>query len=908
MANIKYISKFAGYSNYSDPTNTPVNFLIAGSQNVFIEDGAKLEPRAGMAYLGDPGTQGTQSNPYWTLAHRIHSKYDEFVNKQGITMPIRVYYDGRTAVGDVIETYLPDYIFGVAQTTKKWYRITALTPTLPIVSTHRYFWAEWFDPLTTTLQPELIFTYGGNKIGNYSGGFAPIVTITPTTLQTVPGTTWEQQGFIWAPEGTNIITVNGIEHTVTGGFGTDTVIVASTAGISVNDVAFQNVYFNDTLGGKTTYDVCSLINNQVYYLDWKQRNGYVSWNRNQLSSVSTTVFNGVGLDDGIIGGTYTGANFESFKVTIDTVSPDITDQEFIPGTGSLNDGKYNTGGYTDVSGNTNVYKVAMLADLTLAAVVGGGTLFTVGDTVVGTTSKATGVIVAILGTAFVPIYLMRMTTGFGYSNAEILTASSTGFINNQVASQWQNSIQYSKNNVVVNINNGSGSLPITPLNTTLTTLSDGLTIQFANLQGHGVGDVFQLTMRRGGVDTFQFSQNGGALSAPISITTGAQTLADGVEITFSNKTGHTIGDSFSAFGTQAISRGWSNFTYDNPNRLPGQGFNFLLDSNGWTMKPQETWMLLNSASGHFYDIETKLSANLLSETITVTRLKSEPQNKVLFPYLINYIKNQLATVSHEKTFDILGRQKFLELQQSKTLSDAVRIDFETVDWEDADVLYFKRKIFFNVPRTTDAGKGGCIFVWDDYRKYWHTPMVFSKRISLLSVIDNVLVGHSYEQNESYQLFTGLSDLGTFPIRVRGVLPYDSSGNRYNYKAVSSVGFEGYMDGNPEVEYTINIEVGGCKGQKKGLINPLNTPAGICLPADRASLGKSSLGFHGLGNDPITSPPHFFYIQSFDNQPYYQRNIEFSCDLFDAIFSLISLGTSVDTNNTNNMTITDKSPL
>jgi len=712
------------------------------------------------------------------------------------------------------------------------------------------------------------------------------------------------KGFIWSTEGTNIITVNGVEYTVTAGFGTDTITVASTAGISINDLVFQNVYFNDTLSGATIYDVCSIINNQVYYIDWNQRNVYISWNRNQIADLSTTIFNGVGLDDGIFSGTYTGTTQKTFKAIINSADPGEDIQEFIPGSaGSQNGATYDTSAYSGPAGTTNLYSVDVIADVTIG--YSPTVAFVIGESIQGGTSQAEGIIVARQTVGLGELLGIKMLTTNGFIAGENITGLSSGLvvaITGSVTNRgW---FQYSKNGVVVNTNTGFGSFPYNILfSSGAITLSDGLTFRFTSDTGQEVGDSYKLTIRAASIDTFQWT-NGGALSAPIAITGGAQALSDGISITFSSTTGHTIGDAWTSIATQMMARGWSNFTYDNPNRLPGQGFTLLLDSNGWTMKPQERMMLINSQSGHFYDIEIKLSADLLGETVVVTRLKSEPQNKVLFPYLINYIKNQLATISNEKTFDVLGRQKFLELQQSKTISDAVRIDFATVDWEDADVLYFKRKIFFNIPRTTDSGSGGCIFVWDDYRKYWHSPQVFGKRISLLSVIDDKLIGHSYEQNESYELFVGENDLGLFPIATRMVFPYDSSGNRYTEKALSAIGFEGYMAGNPVIEYTINLGVGGCEGQKKGIISPLNTKAGICLPVDRASLGKSGLGFHGLGNDPVDVIPHFFYIKTFDNQAYYQRNIEISCDSLDQRWSLISLGTDLNASGINNVTITD----
>ena len=125
---LSFIKKFSGYFNYRDITNLLPNALTVGSQNMFVLDGVKIATRGGMSFLGAQGTVGVNTNISWTLAHRIHSHYDTFTGNQGIIMPFRVYYSGTTAGGDIVDTWLPTYIAGVAQTTKKWYQVNANAP------------------------------------------------------------------------------------------------------------------------------------------------------------------------------------------------------------------------------------------------------------------------------------------------------------------------------------------------------------------------------------------------------------------------------------------------------------------------------------------------------------------------------------------------------------------------------------------------------------------------------------------------------------------------------------------------------------------------------------------------------------------------------------------------------------
>ncbi len=904
---IKYNSTWTGYKNFRDITNMSITDLAPGSQNVFIHDGEKIEPRAGIDYFGAPGTQGTNINPYWTLANRIHSKYDEFVNVQGTKIPVRIYYSGNLAQGDVMDVWLPIYVGGLPTSNKQWYQITAVSPTTPIISTHRYFFAEWYDK--DLFQSEMIFTYGANQIGNWSGGYANIIGLTPNTITT--DTTWLAKGFVNAPEGINTIVVNvgGVmtEMVLTAGdFSTNTITVATTAGLNIDDLVFQATYFNDTLGGNTIYDVCSTINNQVYYISWNQRNVYISWNRNQVQNLSPVVYEGSGLNDATFTGPYTGTNLDTVKLTIDSIQPDINIQTFTSGgPGNLDSADYDTSGYSGAAGVTNTYEVIIIADMLFG--VPDITLFNIGDTVSGATSLAQGIVVAIspIGIAPAGFLGIKMTTPTirfeSFENVFNLTTAPAVPIAIGTADNT-NWFQYVKNGNVVNTNVGFGSFPANyvPANTPVT-LSDGLTITFGSpngtggVTGHEVGDTWQLEIRTGGIDTFSWALNGVTQASLVPITGAAQALADGISVTFGQVNGHTLGDSWFIFANPTIIRGWSDYRYYQPNRLPGQGFTALLDSNGWTETPQEDKMYVNSQSGHYYVVRLDLSADLLNETVTIERLKSETTNKALFPYLNKYIKNQMAVISQDKTFDILGRQKFLELPQLKSISDEVRVDFETADWEDADILYYKRKIYFCVPRT------GLVFVYDEYKKYWHAPMKFSVRVSLLSIIDDMLIGHSYERNESYELFVGLNDLGIYPIETHITLPYDSYGKRYMEKECSAVGFEGYIQGNPIINYTVNADVGGCHGQAIGKIFPF-----LCAPQDRASLGKSHLGFHGLGNHSVAVMPHFFYIDPFPNLMFYQRNIEIDCVSLDQRWSIISVGTDINLAGINNTSITDPS--
>src|SRR5690606_38102350 len=160
--------------------------------------------------------------------------------------------------------------------------------------------------------------------------------------------------------------------------------------------------------------------------------------------------------------------------------------------------------------------------------------------------------------------------------------------------------------------------------------------------------------------------------------------------------------------------------------------------------------------------------------------------------------------------DILGRQEFLELPQAKSLSNDIKIDFITANWDNATINYQDRKMFFVIPQENK------VLIYDEVDKYWQTPITFPRAISSISFIDGKICGHSNERNETYELFTEEQDDYGFPIQSQIIMSYydystERNGMRFVRKTSSAIAVDGYMDGNPEINWKINFDVGGCDG-------------------------------------------------------------------------------------------------
>jgi hypothetical protein len=908
---LNFIKKFTGYKNYRDVTNLAPTDMTVGSQNVFAIDGVRIDIRGGSSFLGTEGTIGNTTNPSWTLAHRIHSHYDTFSNNQGITMPFRIYYSGSTAQGDVLEVWLPEYIAGIAQSTKKWYQVTANVPSTPIISSHKWYFAEWFDSLDDTNR--LVFTYGTTTVSSYSGGFAPIVSFTGTTITTVAA--WDTLGFINAPEGINTIVVNvsgvPLELAITSGdFTTNTITVASTAGLSVNDLCFQALNHDSIdvqdVGTGFNADVCGSLGNQVYYIDWKQRNVLISWAFNQQAFSTNIVYSGTsGLNDAVFTGTYTGTQTDTYQVYIDGIA---SENQTFTGTGTYSS-YFDTSAYIGVGNNT--YIVSIISNLTVAFDGGVVPAFINGEIIVGSTSGAEMRVTDLTATGAIFVNLL---SGVPVVD-ETYTGNSSGVTSPQVASfTYFNEAYYFKNGVQVTGLAGmlpSGGIQLNPSGTFA--LNDGLLFVFPQVASNNVGDYYTLQINN--ADTYSWSLNGVNQASHVSMSLSPHLLGNGVSLNFQSIKGHIIGDNWTIVYYPTITRGWRQVYYTGYGntqgttpatnlgsiRLPGEGFKLQLDSNGWAMQPQvssngQGAMYINGQGGEFYEVTSKYSTNLQNQTFSTNRLRTEKQKKALYPYLMTTEPNYLSVVSAERTWDILGSQKFLQLPQIKTFSDQVRNDFQGANWLNSEQSYFDRKQWFVVPEQ------GQIFVYDDFMKYWHPPQSFGRVVGSLAIIDGQICGHSYERNETYQIFTNdLNDLGLYPIQTNITMAYTDLNKRYNKKTWQAIAFDGYMKGSPEINWTVNGGVGGCEFQETGTIKPI-----YCYPLDTSSYGKSGYGYHGLGNSPVNQPtsdygyhgietdqqtaiPHFMYGETRDEQNYYMRNIVLTCNSFEQLWSITSIG-------------------
>lgn len=869
-----------GYFRKIDPTVQAFDTLTFPSINCSIPQIDKIVPDKGKTIIG---AEFTENVP-------ITGNKEKFTNLGGEELEVRVWRSVTTpAMGDVIEV-LHD---------GAWLQITENTNPLPL-GVHRFSFDDWWDynldPSQSKNLSRLIWVNGyedpSTKKGlifSWTGGIVEIVSHTGTTLTIAAGTTWRSYGFTEDAAGDAYVVVNGVSYTLvdSADLDTDTIDVSSTIGVSDGDIAVSRI---ETDESSLPLDICLENKGYMFYGNWKFRKIFMS---NGLNYPATAVVTSSQAfqDDLLIPDTssFTGTGSHVYKITIDSVTPAVNEEVYV-GTGA-NDGSFDTSGYSGTG--RNVYKVSIVADLGIVF-AGSPTGWIVGEVVVGGTSGATARV-------FSPdaggsdIFLISMTGVFQVG--EVVTGQSSGTFGTTFFVGYQALVQTFKNGVAFTPPFFSPFVAYQMLVDTYA-LVDGITFTAGTTNigdywtTHAVGDYFKLTIQEELPDTFVWQKDRGTASAPTAITGSAQALSDGVEIQFINTTGHALGDTWSITVDQMVSRAWTDFYSTIPDRKPGQGHIFQLPSNFWTMGVQEEQVYVNTVYGQWSVVKTELSGDLKSEAISLTPLKQASANKVIDPWLIGHMENDLVYVTVDKNLDYIGRLQLYELPQSANLSDPVKLDFLECTFVGGGIKYIGKRLYIFSPAEQIA------HCYDKLNAYWQPPKVFPE-IGMPSIVGNELITHSNTRNQSFTMFTGASDNGNaYAVRIR--TPYTNGGNRWKSKNTSMSFIEGYITGNPTITHRLYLGVNGCAGIFPHTVEPPN----ICIPPSRAPFGEGSFGSHSNGSDVFTSGAYFQEIwkKYAPILQWYFLAHEIECISKNHTWAILSLGINAVESNAGNNTL------
>lgn len=214
MKNYALSEETLGYQTSTDPSNTDLRLLIAGSKNVLIDYQKKVKSRSGYTRLGAADTSLTEVRNAWT-----------WKTSTGSQLPQKFYDDELEVYLGTVDTYAIN----------AWTRVKSGWST-----TEKMRQANWWD---TTENIDLqIMVQGDANLYEWNGAVAVVDSITGTTVTKKGTTTFANNRFYATRNKTFVCVRTGTEYTYTGGETTTTLTgIADTTGLAANDILVQKV-------------------------------------------------------------------------------------------------------------------------------------------------------------------------------------------------------------------------------------------------------------------------------------------------------------------------------------------------------------------------------------------------------------------------------------------------------------------------------------------------------------------------------------------------------------------------------------------------------------------------------------------------------------------------------------------
>ncbi len=245
------VNNFLGYRNKEDKTNLPPGYLVEGSQNVLLTTGNRISVRGG--YTLDGQADATIAPILSAFDWQMHTGTVQHLRAGNAKLQYR-YVSGGTVVWRDLLSSLTSVNFNFAD-----------------------YWS------TANLQALLLFVNGTGQVYEWSGGVTTFASATANTITKQGVESWAELGFYTT--GTHKVTINGIDYTATGGWGTTTLTGVTpdptSVTITAGDVIHQTPETTassaiTSLPSVFNLDLIGIYRNQVYYGDFKNRSIYVS--------------------------------------------------------------------------------------------------------------------------------------------------------------------------------------------------------------------------------------------------------------------------------------------------------------------------------------------------------------------------------------------------------------------------------------------------------------------------------------------------------------------------------------------------------------------------------------------------------------------------------------------------------
>lgn len=301
-------------------------------------------------------------------------------------------------------------------------------------------------------------------------------------------------------------------------------------------------------------------------------------------------------------------------------------------------------------------------------------------------------------------------------------------------------------------------------------------------------------------------------------------------------------------------------------------------------------LMFGGGTSDFFRLSYYLSQDNANELVRMTKLKTASGAGPIAKSAIGAIKNTTAYISHEPSLETLGAVQNVDGRQNTPISDDIKDDFDSYNFTNSHVKYWRRNIFIALP------SHGIVLIYDLQRRLWQPPQTLP--VARFAIINDELYGHSNVTDETYKLFDGTNDNGA-PITQVARFAYNNGGRRDRIKNMSEYWTDGYITVNGILTMRQNFGYGGSEGQKVMTIRG-NDPD-IVDPQTGSTIGDEPLGVNPLGGAAFASISglpgvsatlkRFYQADTMNLVDYVEQYVEYTMSDIDAQFAIVAHGSN-----------------
>ena len=242
-------------------------------------------------------------------------------------------------------------------------------------------------------------------------------------------------------------------------------------------------------------------------------------------------------------------------------------------------------------------------------------------------------------------------------------------------------------------------------------------------------------------------------------------------------------------------------------RTAATAFFATLDGNVTAMaeRKNDFWVSTEDDWFKFTKLDTKNAYDLYVE---VEKNETTERNGAL-PFCVTNFKGDTMFIAQDKTLQMITDTDLIQEDAINLLSDDIALLLARLDLEEARLTAHERYIYIIAPQNAT------VVMYDTVDNYWQPPQIIG--VSMLSVIEGELCGHSNATDTSFKMFKGRQDLG-IDFQAVFATGYITMDNEFIYKQFSKSAIAGRTTASAKITWETLYEI---EGSRESLIRSID---------------------------------------------------------------------------------------